>query len=245
MARISRCFISTSITSQGHYHRNKIHALTNVDSSGHLPAAAASVSETDVATKVALSTLSEGVNTATSSTSCSYWSLIPENGGVYPLAQSQKYTPPSDLCVNCKLTIDDACVVLAHTDASTHIVCYVSRATRLAGVGCGITPTSSNTKVDTSNFLYEHMSIENVLLLGPMPSVVYCMYYTRPTSREDDSGVQTMVVLSLVRSSCHQACIYSRCCIFVGLDSILPSRAAASTLSMYCAVIRELYDEER
>ena len=148
----------------------------------------ASVSVTGVATKVALSTLSEGVNPmanpGTRSISYGYQSLTPENTGVSPLSKTQKkYKPPSDLCVKCKLTINDACIHLG-TYQCWHPHCLRCQScNKAAGVGSGTTQTSSHMQVYASNFLYKPMSIENVPLLGLVPSMVYCTDHAWPTSR--------------------------------------------------------------
>ena len=162
---------------------NKLHALTNVDSSVRKSVAASSISVTGAATKVTLSTLS-GVNPATSSSSYGYRSLTSENAGVSPLAKTQKkYKPPSDLCIKCKLIIDDACVRLG-TYQRWHPHCLRCQScNKAASVDTGTTQTSSQAQVDASKFFYEPMSIENVPLLGPVPSVVYCTDHAWPTSR--------------------------------------------------------------
>ena len=166
---------------------SKLHALTNVDSSGHKPAAAASVSMTGVATNVALSTLSEGVNPVanpgTRSILYGYQSLTPENTGVSPLLKMQKkYKPPSDLCVKCKLTIDNTCIHLSMYQ-HWHLHCLQCQScNKAASVGSGTTQTSSHVQVDAINCLYEPMSIESVPLLGLVPSMVYCMDHVWPTS---------------------------------------------------------------
>lgn len=153
---------------------DKLRALTNADSSEHRSATAASVGVTSTGTKVALSTLSE----------YGYRSLTPENAGISPLAKTQKkYKPPSDMCVKCKLTIDDVCVRFG-TYQRWHSHCLRCQScNKAAGVGSSTTPTSSHAQVDASNFLYEPMSIENVPLLGPVPRVVYCTDHAWPTSR--------------------------------------------------------------
>ena len=202
VAQIAHCFnrliriaLKEALKLEQEYHilgalplfLSKLHALTNVDSSGHKPAVSASVSMTGVATKVALSTLSEGVNPVanpgTRSISYGYQSLTPENTGVSPLSKTQKkYKPPSDLCVKCKLTINDACIHLG-TYQCWHPHCLRCQScNKAAGVGSGTTQTSSHMQVYTSNFLYEPMSIENIPLLGLVPSVVYCTDHAWPTS---------------------------------------------------------------
>ena len=158
---------------------DRLHALTNVNSSTHRPAAAASVS-------VAL-TLSEGVNPATTSASYGYRSLAPESGGISPLAKAQKkYKPPSDLCIKCKLTIAEACVRLG-TYQRWHSHCLrcqsCNKTAGLSSTGPSKTSTALHTQLNASSFVYEPMSIENVPLLGPVPSVVYCMEHAWPTSR--------------------------------------------------------------
>ncbi|KAI9457011.1 hypothetical protein BJY52DRAFT_1274505 [Lactarius psammicola] len=154
---------------------DKLHALTNVDSPGHSPAAA--VSATGSVTNVA-PTNSEAVNPATSSVSYGYRSLTPENAGISPLTKAQKkYKPPSDLCIGCKLTIVGACVRLG-TYQRWHLHCLRCQSCNKAAT----TQTAFHTQVDTSNILYEPMSIKNVPLLGPVPSVVYCTDHAWPTS---------------------------------------------------------------
>jgi len=161
---------------------DKIHAFTYNDPSGHRPAAAASVSSsTDAAAKV------EGANSASGSALCGYWSLTPESAGISPLAKAQKkYKPPSDLCIKCKLTIAEACVRLG-TYQRWHLHCLrcqsCNKDVRRPTMAPSTTPTASHVQVDASNFLYEPMSIVNVPLLGPVPSVVYCMEHAWPTSR--------------------------------------------------------------
>ena len=164
---------------------DKLYALTAVDSESSGHRATAAVSVTNAATKVAL-TLSEEVNPATSSVSYGYRSLTPENAGTSPLAKAQKkYKPPSDLCVECKLTIAEACVRLG-TYQRWHLHCLrcqsCNQAACLPSMGHSTTPTAFHTQVDASNILYEPMSIKNVPLLGPVPSVVYCSDHAWPTS---------------------------------------------------------------
>jgi len=163
---------------------DKLQLVTTVDSSGHRPTAAISV--TDAVTEVEL-TPSLGVNPATGSVSYGYRSLTPENAGISPLAKAQKkYKPPTDLCVQCKMTIAEACVRLG-TYQRWHLHCLrcqsCNKAAGLPLMGPRITPIDFYTQVDVSNFLYEPMSIKNVPLLGPVPSVVYCTDHAWPTSR--------------------------------------------------------------
>ena len=194
VARIARCFNSLirislrgALKLQQEHHisgalpsfLDRLHALTNANSSTHMPAAAASAS--------AALALSEGVNPATTSSSYGYRSLTPESAGISPLAKAQKkYKPPSDLCIKCKLTITEACVRLG-TYQRWHSHCLrcqsCNKSAALSSVGPNTTPTALHTQIDTSNLVYEPMSIENVPLLGPVPSVVYCMEHAWPTSR--------------------------------------------------------------
>ena len=191
VARIARCFnrlirisLKEALKLEQEHHipgalplpeQAKLHALTNVDSSGHKPAAAASVSVTGVAAKDTL---------------YGYWSLTPENTGVSPLSKMQKkYKLPSDLCVKCKLTIEDTCVHLGMYQRWHPHCLQCQSCNKAASVGSGSTQTSSHAQVNAINFLYEPMSIENVPLLGLVPSVVYCMDYVWPTVTISDLAV--------------------------------------------------------
>ena len=165
---------------------DKLHAVTNADPSGHRPMAAISV--VDMVNNVKL-TLSEDANPATSSVSYGYGyrSLTPENVGISPVAKVQKkYKPPTNLCVKCKLTIAEACVRLgAHQRWHLHCLRCQScnKAAVLPFMGPRTTAADFHTHFDASNFLYEPMSIKNVPLFGPVPSVVYCTDHAWPTSR--------------------------------------------------------------
>ena len=78
-----------------------------------------------------------------------YWSLTPENTGVSPLSKMQKkYKLPSDLCVKCKLTIEDTCVHLGMYQRWHPHCLQCQLCNKAASVGSGSTQTSSHAQVD-------------------------------------------------------------------------------------------------